>query len=1005
MAKPGEKQPEFSDERDEIAYLRQKFSSMVIRGHYKECFKLIEEKMKLLYFKERWPENFVSSLALHKRCYPSMDISKPYDEYLGGLLRKNNIPVVFVQLLKEDKSVQWSAAAFQKRVLESQAAGQKEEALGYAQLMVKTDALSTNAHLVLGWAYRDLDRHPDAAAAFQRALELNKGNLQANLGLAEVYGATQPEKGLAYLEEALEKSPAEPELHAAKAHLLIRQGDMEGALAAYDEANNLDPLNPSYLYQKGELYDQSKQAIAAIRQYHLVLALNENHIPALTRLAILTASNQPEQALKYANTITRLQPENLEMGLLRARLLEKTGNLMEATRQYKRAIELDEGCHRAYGALGRLAEDPAKALSRYQKAAELAPDQGAYYMGIAKSHHKLGDVPAAKAAYQEVLSRDKSCHAAYAALGLLEMDSDPKAALALLGKALALDPENARYHRAKGELLATMKADPKEILACYDTAVRYDPGSATLRVMLARVLEHMGNLASATDHYRTAVSLDPRREEAHHGLVRLLLYSDPEAALFHINSALALSERAEYYALKSQVYMVLGQHREVLLRLRQSIPEDEANLDAWQELAQLLDGDTPRVAMMYINRALELSPEHPIYLCLRAGLLGDLGDFENALTQYQRALATDPNCHQALYGVGRLLAGRDDKKALEHLERAEALEPVNPRYTAEKALCLGRDPDRYLEALDVMDEAIAKDKRMWDIVLAKAKLLEQHGEPLPAIEHYRRVLLTFPDCLEANARMGVLLADYNPRAALVFTDKAIALDPERYPHYIWRGRLLHVLGDGEAAEESVRQGLELGGETEAVYRALAELLSDLLPDTALEYCRKAEELSPEQAFYPLLRGNIYRKTDRTELAMESFGQALSLDAGCHEALARRAELFYRQGAPESLEEVDRALELNSGNASYHHLHSLILEHLEENLPEAAASQTEAVRLAPGSLEYRERLVELLGKTRAPFRRMSQKRKLEKLRKRLGMMEETARAELPQEEPEEELASE
>ena len=71
--------------KEKIGELRGQFSSMILRGRYKECFKLFEENIKLLYFGERWPENFITNLRLHKQCFVSMDIAETYCVRLDNL--------------------------------------------------------------------------------------------------------------------------------------------------------------------------------------------------------------------------------------------------------------------------------------------------------------------------------------------------------------------------------------------------------------------------------------------------------------------------------------------------------------------------------------------------------------------------------------------------------------------------------------------------------------------------------------------------------------------------------------------------------------------------------------------------------------------------------------------------------------------------------------------------------------------------------------------------------
>ncbi|MCL2580605.1 MAG: tetratricopeptide repeat protein [Oscillospiraceae bacterium] len=999
------------DYREEISLLRQKFGSMVMRGQYKECFKLIEDNLKLLYFKERWPENFLASLQFHKRCYAANEISTHYDEYLPALLKKNGIPAVIAKFLKATQKITWSVDSFRDMAVEAQTAGELEDALGYSELMIKMDQLSSSGYLLRGWILRDLARPPEAIESFERALELNKTNYQAKCALAEMYAATNFGKAVDMIDGAIEQLPGEAALYAVKARIYLAGGKKEEAMAAYDQANDLDPLNADYIFQKAEVILSEKgQELAAIRQYAKVLTVNEGHIPTLTRLGQLLADTQPEAALTHITKVVEAQPEDLSSNMLKARLLDKKGETQPAIVAYQRVLELDETVAQAQGALGRLhmPDQYTTALGYFEKASELDANAAEYLIGQGDCHRGLGHNDKAIAAYKKAITLDKRADKAYYALGSLVTDSDPKAALEYLTKAISLSPENAYYYSAKGELLLKIPKE-QEAMDCFDKAVQFDPGNASLRYTLGALLEKSGKPTSAIEHYKSAVGLDPMMEGGYHGLARLLWEKEPENALLYINNALGMNGGvAEYHYLKSLCYIQLGKKSPDFIRdLRQSIPDERKNLDTREELAKIWNGEAPRAALIYIDNALEKDPRNPNYICVRADLMEAIGRRIKAVELFGRAAELDPSCHKAWYGLGRITAENEneDKKAIEYLEKAIALAPDNSRYLAEKASVVARDPFRYTEALACYDLALSKDNQMTDVVLAKARLLEEHGEFFEAVAQNKRALLIDRNCLEATAKLGVLLADINPTPALVYLDKALELEPGNYIHHIWRARALHALGDEVGAEAAVQAALKLGGEevaarelslggaTDQLYFMLANILYSRLPEISLKYCLKAIELAPDKAAYHLLRGNIHRRQGEDEHAGVCFAKALDLDPKCHEALARLAEQQYKREDAESLRLIEEAIAINGGNATYYYLKGMILDELCENrTQDAIGCLDEAIKLAPTQLSYHEKHLDLVKKSGARFAHFFEKRKVDKLRRKLEQAQAQAAAE-------------
>jgi len=987
-----------------------------MRGQYRECFRLIEDNLQSLYHNERRPESFIQTLASHKRCFPAMEIDAPYFDYLAGLLGKNGLPAVIAGLIRNGDKIDWSTENFKQLAMEALGEERLEDALGYAELMIKTDQLSSGAHLLRGWVLRDLGRTKDACESFECAIDLNKTNFQARSALAELHASRDPQKAIELIEQAIALAPGDPELLMSKAKILLAGGDKSAAIEALEQASLLDPLNPEYIYEKAEILAGIEgQHIAALRQYGKVLAVSEGHLPTHARLCYMLENTQPEAALDHVARVLEARSDDVDAALLRARLLEKTKEIGETIRQYESVTRLDESCAVAFGALGRLylPGDPARALSRYEKALELQPNNPRCLMGKGECLEVLGETGAAIEAYKLAIAKNKTQDSAYAALGRLLAESEPKAALSYLGKAISLSPENARYHQLKGELLLKSPGKAKDALDSFDAAVRYDPGNGQLRYSLGSLLEQGGKVASATEHYRTAASLEPGLEGAHGALGRLLWEREPESALPHLNSAIYLNPfRAEYCYLKSLAYLQLGQKignaPELVSRLKETLADDAKNIDAHQELDQLLDGDTPRVAMMYANRALELAPENSAYLCLLARILEQMGKPGKAAVQYRQAAQLDPGCTEAWFGLGKLSArsGKEDKAALEYLDRAIALNSAPAAYHFEKARVLARNPFSYKQALECFDSALSRDKHLPGCALAKARLLENHGEVFEAMDYYKRALLTDRDCALSNARLGVLLADLNPRASLTYLEWAAQLEPENYTHHIWRARAFYAIEQPELAEAALAEAMRLGaepgvddqappsGETLAkLYFALAEILYRRLPEVSLGYCQKAIQADPVSAKYPLLRGNIHRLLGEDDLAKASFEKALALDPRCHEALARIAEILYNRADLEAARLIERAIAAKPGNASYQYIQGLILSELggvdgQPQTAQAIESVRRAVSLAPANITYREKLLELLGASGQRWQRFAEKRGLEKLRRQIAQAEST-----------------
>lgn len=987
--KPLSKNASHQEVQEEIAFLRQRCNSLSMRGHYAECIKTIEDNLKFFYTGERWPENFFSILRLHQKCYPSLNKEQSHDEYMAEQLRKNHIPYVMARLLREkDSAIVWTAESFRERALACEAEGNFEDALSYMDLLLKINPGSSSAYLVKGRILGEMGRENEALEAFQQALELNPNNRHARGIVARHHMKRNLPKALEVAQEAIDLQPDDAGNHGLKAEILWKMGRREEAEAALEEAMKRDPYNAAYPYLKGEiLYEEGRKA-AAIPQYRLAVGLDEKHVPSLTRLTELSYDAQPELALTYAGKVTLLQPQNQSACLTKANLLRKTGKLEAAARQYRALLELNPQSHEAQGGLGELSliqGEPEQALAYLEEAARLAPGEIRYRLQKGRAHQKLGQREAAVQAYQEAIRLDKQNASAWGELGFLSAETNPKEALEHFAKALSLAPQNPFFHTAKGELLLGIPGRQEEAVECLNLACRYDPGNAELHARLGRLLEDKGNCASAMDHYQKALGLNPDDADSWFRLARLQADTYPGNAYLAICRAIAQSvTRGEYYYGKARIVIALSRDREAMEALYPVLAE-AGDAEALQELGEIRGGNALRIALIYINRAIELDPENPAFLGMRANIFFRQGQRPQAQSEYQKLLALNPHQHEALFGMALLLSEKkgEEKKALEYFNHAINAAPAVAEYHAEKAAFLARDETRWQEALEAYTASIAINNQNWQVILAKARLLDGRGRTVDALTEYRRVLLLRPDVAEASARSGILLSDLAPAKALIYLDHAVKLEPGDFRHYAWRGKVQLLLRREEAAEADLQTAVTLGGNTAEVSFALAGILAEQMPEAALDYARRAVGLDGNKAEYHLLLGDLLARRREYAEARACYVKAVELNGKEHRAREELAGIAFLEGAPDAKELVEAALENRRDCPGCLYIKARILAG-EGDVGSALAHIQYAVELEPESLPYREFLVELLGKKRAVFKLPMEKRRLEKLRRKLEL---------------------
>jgi TolB-like protein/Flp pilus assembly protein TadD len=237
------------------------------------------------------------------------------------------------------------------------------------------DAYALQAHVNI-WMYFSREQTvygERARLAFERALAIDPGLAEARLarGLYELYVAKQPDRALADLEPLAQQRPNSPTVLQALALVLRRHGRMDEAIADFQHAWDLDPLN--HVYDVGVL-----TTCLGLRRYPEALEWTRLH-----------EVRHPDMPVTYvvrariiAFTTHTLQP--LEALLTRADLDDDQRKSIEAQ------LEVARGHYREAIALWEARTEPEAALrSEY----------------VAFLYRAAGDVPAAERLFR-TLERD-----------------------------------------------------------------------------------------------------------------------------------------------------------------------------------------------------------------------------------------------------------------------------------------------------------------------------------------------------------------------------------------------------------------------------------------------------------------------------------------------------------------------------------------------------------------------------------------------------------------------
>lgn len=127
----------------------------------------------------------------------------------------------------------------------------------------------------------------ESSAWYAKALEVQPGNLTAQIGLVNLASRNNPQAAEARLRNLIARHREMDALHAALGDLYAGNGDWRQAQQAYFEAYRLDPTNPQHAFNLAVALDQLGKPSLALQYYRHAQSLLEGIATATLNKAVL----------------------------------------------------------------------------------------------------------------------------------------------------------------------------------------------------------------------------------------------------------------------------------------------------------------------------------------------------------------------------------------------------------------------------------------------------------------------------------------------------------------------------------------------------------------------------------------------------------------------------------------------------------------------------------------------------------------------------------------------
>lgn len=701
---------------------------------------------------------------------------------------------------------------------------------------LRIDPRFADAHYELALAYGKLGAWNGAYAELMRTIDLQPGNLSAQLQLGNLLlagGEVAKAKEKANL--VIQANPSDPMGHALLANAQAAAGDKDGAMREIAAAISFAPKNSDLYLNQATLLVNVGRFADAEASYKKGIDLN------------------PKAAMPV---------------LALARFYQHQGRNGEAEQQYRRAIELDSKDIQARVALARFyvsQHEPAKAQQAMAEAKRVFSEVPEGYRLLAEFYLGTGEIAKATdelANLNREHPKDVIVRGAYVQVLLLQNKIEE--ATRINDQVLKSNPKDIDALIARGDIL-NRSGKSTDAVTILQQAVKADANNANAHYQLGIAYARTGDAARAETEWRDTIRLSPTFLDAYKMLAAPALQKGDMDLLGRVSDQLIrLAPRApEGYIYRAMVAAKNKQSKAVEADLNKAVqlapnhPLPYTKVAEWS-LMQKRYGDAekqfetalqkdpsyspalrglvtvyesqkqPKKALGRVQAQITKVPDSSSFYVLLGDVQFGATDYDAAEASFQKALQLDANHKEARLRLANLELGRGflDKAAANY----EFLTKSDPNNATPYVLLAGveelrsnwqRAQELYERALQIRpDEPVASNNL--------AYLLLQHGGnvdvALSLAQTARRGMPKSPTSADTLAWAYYHKGVYGTAASLL--EEAVRQSPENQAVHYHLGLTYHQLKRSNDAKSQLKRALDINpnsAEAPAIRKALDEV--------------------------------------------------------------------------------------------------------------------------------------------------------------------------------------
>jgi putative PEP-CTERM system TPR-repeat lipoprotein len=754
----------------------------------------------------------------------------------------------------------------------------------FAELKPASSTAQADLQASLAVAYSATGNPVKALELANAAVAGDAENLRAQLIRVRLVAATSgPAAGLAAVETVLTKSPQSADGWQVKGDLLNLQGKADESMVAYRKAIALEKAH----------------VLAHVGAFHVLLAkkdldaakleldaLRSSRGPAgqVRLLTVLLAleRNDLDAARDNILALLKIAPDDVRVMHLAGVVAFRRGALLEAEDYLSKTLHTAPDFEKARVLLAQTelrAGDPGKALNALQPLLVEGSSNVSALSIAAEAYLQAGDTQRAEAAFTKISKLSPDDAPSRAALALMDIGKGRVEQGVAALKALSSSDTSPVADLA---LVTTFmqRKDWEQALKAIETLERKTPDNAGPSNLRGRIELVRGNQDKAIQAFEAALKLDPAYYPAAASLAALDMDAKkPEAAMARFQKVLAVDPKnlAANMALIGLRDQSGANKEEIVAALEKLIKQAPSEPRPRLALIELqLRRQQVKAALAAATEATAALPNNPSVLRHLAGTQAMAGDYNQAVSSYNKLIALQPKAPEPLMLLAQVYAARGDKKAsIQAMDRALKLKPgYQPAQRAliSNEIAAGNFAEAHRLA-DAMKVLYPNDPLVYSIVGDIAAVQKNWAS---ATQNYRAALKLLSQVDIAIKLHRVLIGAGKVPEAKQFESDWLAAHPKDLKFLVYSADATLLLLNYDLARERYLSVLKLQPDNANALNNVAWLLNRNKDPRALEYAEKASKLAPGNPDYMDTLAQVLATAGRFDKAIEIQKKAVEL---------------------------------------------------------------------------------------------------------------------------------